>query len=310
MATGLWGAGVVALAPRVRAEEPPDPKPLARLDPAGPVAPDPAPAAVTEPGSLVICGGGRLPDAVHDRFLELASGPQARLVVIPTAASDLALKFTVSSLEARWKPRVASLDVLHTRSRTEANDPEFLRPLAGATGVWISGGDQSRLSATYVDTEFERQLKALLARGGVIGGSSAGAAVMTRVMITGGRSRATLGKGFDLLPAAVVDQHFLKRSRLGRMLNILAENPGLAGFGIDEGTALVLRGDRLSVIGDSYVVAYMPIPSGSTTAVEVLMPGDHVDVSWLLAPGAAGKSDPDPELAVRSRTSEPADGRQ
>ena len=86
-----------------------------------------------------------------------------------------------------WPGR-ASVQLLHTRSQDEANDPAFCRPLDEATGVWIGGGTQTRLSESYVDTEVERQLKALLARGGVIGGTSAGAAIMTRVMITGGRA--------------------------------------------------------------------------------------------------------------------------
>ena len=96
---------------------------------------------------------------------------------------------------------MASLVLFHTRSRDEANDPEFCRPLADATGVWIGGGKQTALTSAYLGTEVERQLKAVLDRGGVIGGTSAGAAVMTRVMIASGRTEAVLSRGFDLLPA-------------------------------------------------------------------------------------------------------------
>jgi cyanophycinase len=128
-------------------------------------------------------------------------------------------------------------------------------------------------------------------------------------MITGGRTTATQGRGFDLLPAAVVDQHFLKRNRLGRMLSVLAQHPGLAGFGIDEGTALVLQGDRLSVIGDSYVVACMPPSSEQPPQLEIWKPGDHRDVPWLLARTTRGagedKTVPVPQVAARSsRTQE------
>jgi cyanophycinase len=298
----LGAMSMMVLSLRVSAEGPEPASPPARVETAGQATRE------SGAGSLVICGGGRLPDAVHDRFLELAGGPQARIVIIPTASSDFALRFSIANME-RWRPRVAAFDVLHTRSRTEADDPQFARPLAEATGVWFTGGDQSRIAGTYVDTAVERHLGALLKRGGVIGGTSAGAAIMTRVMITGGRSRATLGRGFDFLPASVVDQHFLKRNRLGRMLSLLAEHPDLAGFGIDEGTALVLSGDRLSVIGDSYVVAYMPTPTEPSSQLEILRPGDQLDVSRLLASGHRARAGIGPGLAARSGAVESAAAR-
>jgi cyanophycinase len=292
-AIGLSGAAVWVLSLRVAAEgpqPPPAPAPAvgqARLEAAGPR------------GALVICGGGRLPEAVLNRFVELAGGAEARIVVIPTAGSDTAIRFAVASLD-RWRARgPAAVQMLHTRSRAEANDPVFLQPLAEATGVWFSGGDQSRLSDSYVDTAVEAHLKALVERGGVVGGTSAGAAIMTRVMITGGRTTATQGRGLDLLPGAVVDQHFLKRNRLGRMLGLLAEHPGLAGFGIDESTALVLQGERLSVIGDSYVVACTPAARDLPAQLEILKPGDQVEAPWLVAARAAGKPGPASQVALR-----------
>jgi cyanophycinase len=302
-ATGLCGAVLFVLSLQVSAEGPQLASPPARLEPAD----RPAPSV---PGALVICGGGRLPDAVVDRFLELAGGPQARIVVVPSADSDSGIsRFAAASLE-RWRARgPAAVQMLHTRSRDEANDPAFLQPLIEATGVWFGGGTQGRLSETYVDTAVEAHLKALLERGGVIGGTSAGAAIMTRVMITGGRTTATQGRGFDLLPASVVDQHFLKRNRLGRMLSLLAQHPGLAGFGIDEGTALVLQGNRLSVIGDSYVVACMPPSPNQLPQMEIWKPGDHVEVPWLLARTARdagnGQAEPARQMAVRSPISTP-----
>jgi cyanophycinase len=300
-AVGLSGAILLVLSFRVSADGPQPSPPPPGLEPAE----RPAPLR----GALVICGGGRLPEAVLDRFIELAGGPQARVVIIPTAGSDASVRFAGTSLD-RWRARgPASVRMLHTRSRNEANDPAFLQTLADATGVWFGGGDQSRLSDTYVDTAVERHLKALLERGGVIGGTSAGAAIMTRVMITGGRTTATQGRGFDLLPAAVVDQHFLKRNRLGRMLSVLAQHPGLAGFGIDEGTALVLQGDRLSVIGDSYVVACMPPSPERLPELQIWKPGDHVDVPPLLARTARGTGQNKirtaaPQLAARARNQE------
>ena len=222
--------------------------------------------------------------------MELAGGPSARIVLIPTADSDEGLRNPTEYVKL-WRSRGAtSVQWLHTRSRAEANNPEFLKPLAEATGVWIGGGNQSRLAESYVDTAVELQLKALLERGGVIGGTSAGASIMSRVMITGGRTEATKGRGFDLLPGSIIDQHFLKRNRLGRLLGLLAEHPGLIGFGIDEGTALVLRGDQLSVVGNSYVVACMPSSPDRSSRLEILKPGDQIPSPWLARSGERGRS--------------------
>lgn len=237
-------------------------------------------------GALMICGGGKVPDEVRQRFLDLAGGPRARIVVIPTAhaaadapdADDVYLK--------PWRDRGApAVTMLHTRSREKSNDPAFLAPLREATGVWISGGKQATLAAMYGETEVEKQLKAVLDRGGVVGGTSAGAAVMTSVMIQSGRTEAIAGRGFGLLADAIVDQHFLKRKRVDRLVGLLGKHPGLVGFGVDEGTALLVRSNHLSVLGDSYVVACLP--SQDKTAppkLEFLRKGDEADLASLKGP--------------------------
>jgi cyanophycinase len=248
-------------------------------------------------GSLVICGGGRMPDRVRAEFLELAGGSHARIVVIPTAHASADWLEPSRVLEP-WKDQALdSIQILHTRTRTKADDPEFVRPLTDATGVWFSGGRQQSVTDAYLGTEVERQLMALLARGGVIGGNSAGAAVMSLVMITSGRTEATLGKGFDFLPGAVIDQHFLKRNRIKRLLGVVRDHPDLVGLGIDEQTALVVdvKEKRLRVIGNSYVVACVPdlpplLPAGASEAgsahttsthLEILKPGDEADLAAL-----------------------------
>jgi cyanophycinase len=235
-------------------------------------------------GSLVICGGGSLPDDVRDRFVELAGGPKARLVIIPTAngAADTVQQWRDMEI---WKSKgVASVLALHTRSREKANDAEFVKPLAEATGVWFSGGKQSLLSEAYVDTEVEKQLKALLNRGGVIGGTSAGAAAMTRIMITGGRTEASEGRGFDLLPGSIVDQHFMQRNRIGRLLGLLTKHPDLLGFGINESTALIVEGTHYTVMGKSYVTACVPVAGNPPWRIVFLQKGDHVDLASLKSP--------------------------
>lgn len=242
----------------------------------------------TPGGALVICGGGPLVESVRDRFLELAGGANARIVVIPTAHAFADTPRAVAALEP-WAGRVASVRLLHTRSRDQADDPEFARPLAEATGVWLGGGQQAALTSAYLGTAVERRLNELLARGGVIGGSSAGASAMTRVMIAGGRRRAIEGRGFDFLPGAVVDQHFLKRDRVARLVGFLGEHPGLVGFGIDEQTALVVRGRHLDVVGESFVVVCSPGSGGRPGRIGLIGPGDRADLdTWAAVTPPAG----------------------
>jgi cyanophycinase len=205
------------------------------------------------PGSLVIVGGGALPNTIRDRFLQLAGGTKARLVVIPTASALFDATGVSPSFEF-WKSQgPSSVVLLHAHSREEADRPSFVRPLTEATGVWLAGGDQSRLAAVYHGTAVERELLRLLARGGVIGGTSAGASIMGSLMITGGNPAARVGEGLGLLPGVVVDQHFSQRNRLSRLLGVLAANPRYVGLGIDEQTAVVVQGHTLSVLGDQAV---------------------------------------------------------
>jgi cyanophycinase len=119
----------------------------------------------------------------------------------------------------------------------------------------------------------------------VIAGTSAGAAVMSPVMIARGRDEAILADGFDLLPGTILDQHFLQRNRVKRLIGALKRHPELIGLGVDEGTALLvdLRSKRLNVLGQKYVVACIPTVVGDTptTRLEILKPGDEADLKAL-----------------------------
>src|SRR5439155_23631415 len=117
-----------------------------------------------------------------------------------------------------------------------------------AASGWSCGGGQSRLLAPCHGTSVERELRPVLDRGGVIGGTCAGAAIMSPVVITGGKTEASVGTGFGFLPACVVDQHFKQRNRFGRLLGVLRKHPELFGLGIDEGTAVIVRGHSLTVM--------------------------------------------------------------
>src|SRR5262249_44630750 len=157
------------------------------------------------------------PDSVRNRFLELAGGKKARLVVIPTA-SEKAHRTGKSSSYEFWKAQpVASVSLLHTLNRGKANHAAFVKPLPEAPGVWLAGGDQSRLISAYRGTAVEKELRKVVSRGGVVGGTSAGASAMSSLMIVSGSPDARVGDGFGLLEGVVIDQHFANRNRLKRL---------------------------------------------------------------------------------------------
>lgn len=244
------------------------------------------PAGADAPGTLFIAGGGKLPAAVGEEFVALAGGRRARLVIIPTASVE-ADQGEPLPVFTEWRPGMAASEVLlHTRDRAVANDPAFTRPLTEATGVWLSGGDQSLLTAAYRGTRVEAELRRLLARGGVIGGTSAGAAALSSVMIAGGTSVAEVGDGLGLAPGVVVDTHFAQRQRLPRLRGVVEQHPTCLGLGIDERTAAVLTGHSLRVLGNAQVRVCLPSPAGPADA-RVLRAGDRADVLGLARPAAA-----------------------
>jgi cyanophycinase len=231
-------------------------------------------------GALVICGGGRLPDVVRDRFIELAGGKDARLVIIPTASGDDTVEDDAREVAEIWRSREpASVTVIHTRKRDEADSPVFVEPIRHATGAWITGGKQSQIAAAYSGTLVEKELAALLARGGVVGGTSAGAACQSRVMIVRGQIHSVPGLG--LIPGAIVDQHFLARERKPRLFEALAQHPELVGLGVDEGTALVVKGRELRCLGDSTVTICLAEAGGRSARELELKSGQASDLTMF-----------------------------
>jgi cyanophycinase len=232
-------------------------------------------------GALVIVGGGGFPDDIRDRFLELAGGKQGRLVVIPTAS-----EFEVSTKNylsyQYWQTQgLASVSLLHTLDPKEANDPSFVKPLKQATAAWLDGGDQKRLATAYHNTAVEKELRQLLARGGVVGGTSAGASIMSDVMIAGGEPQAQVGEGFGLLPNVVIDQHFQNRKRQKRLLRVLASHPKCLGLGIDEETAVVVKGHNFTVLGKANVSVCLPPTDRDAGTVKLLKRGEGGDLLRL-----------------------------
>ncbi|MEX0586594.1 MAG: cyanophycinase [Pirellulales bacterium] len=221
------------------------------------------PQTMENRGALVICGGGRLPESVYQQFVDLAGGKKARVVLIPSAWPFASLD-DAKRRNSGWSDYdLASLDYIDAKTRDEADDEKFVAPLKEATGVWITGGRQGRLASLYSGTKTEAAIKEVLARGGAIGGTSAGAAIMSQVMIRYGAARNLMvERGFGLLTQAVVDQHFTERKREPRLLSVLEKHPEKLGLGVDEGTALVVQGNRLRVVGRSQVTVCIPQAPG------------------------------------------------
>ena len=196
-------------------------------------------------------GGGALPEEMYAEFLKL-TGPDTKLVVVPTASSR---EVDEEKIKELWQSRgFSEISVLHTRDPKIASEPEFSESLRNATALWFNGGSQQRIADAYLGTGVENEVYELLKRGGVVGGSSAGAAIMTRVMISGGQTEPEITTGFELLPNALLDQHFLRRNRLARLIAGVRAHPDLIGYGIDEGTAIVVANNEYKVVGNSYVM--------------------------------------------------------
>jgi cyanophycinase len=253
--------------------------PLACAPPASSASdtvPAPAISASAAPrGHLFIVGGGPRPEAMTRRFIELAGGPgKARIVAFGMASADTG----AGSYAANALRELGADAFALTIGRDEAMRDSVVRLLDGVTGVWFGGGDQSRLTAAIGGTPVEAAIHRLYENGAVVGGTSAGAAVMSAIMITGDerrpggvrrdttlsfvtidRENIVTAQGFGLLPGVIVDQHFLRRRRHNRLMSVALEHPSLVAVGIDESTAIQVNpGGCWDVVGAGQVVIYDP----------------------------------------------------
>jgi len=222
-------------------------------------------------GHLFIIGGGDRSAAMMKRFIHLAEGFRSgKIVILPMASSvpeEVGPEQTLQLVNYG-----ANHVEFHILSREDAQNPASLRLFEDIGGVFFSGGVQSRLADVLLDTPVHKMLLDFYEAGGVIGGTSAGAAVMSEIMITGDEKRTVeeghafetievdnivTARGFGFIKTAVIDQHFVRRKRHNRLVSLVAENPGLLGIGIDESTAIVVNpDDTFDVIGERCVIVY------------------------------------------------------
>jgi cyanophycinase len=215
-------------------------------------------------GHLVIIGGAedRTGDMeILQKVVALSGGAKARMVVLTTASSfgaELEQIYTQAFKACGAK----SVTALHIHDRLDANDPALAEIVLNATGIFMTGGDQSRLASILGGSEVGKSMhRAFKRRGACIAGTSAGASAISEHMVAGGRKGVhpkkgmlNLVPGLGLLNRVIIDQHFSQRHRLGRLLSIVAQNPFLLGVGIDEDTAIVVEPDtNLEVIGEGAV---------------------------------------------------------
>ena len=234
----------------------------------------PAPASAR--GSLVIVGGGPRPPELRERFVQLAGGPGKASIVLFAMASSEGRESGEEEAKTLRDMGVDAISLFITRE--EAGTDSVVNRVARATGVWFGGGDQSRLTGVLKGTRTEAMMQERYRAGAVFGGTSAGAAVMSRIMLTGDerrrggdrypsdsseanltieRGNVVTSEGFGFLGDAIVDQHFVRRKRHNRLLTLVLENPSLVGVGIDESTALVVTPDgKWSVLGKSVAIVY------------------------------------------------------
>jgi cyanophycinase len=225
-----------------------------------------------ENGSLIVAGGGSLiGTGIFEKFIELGGGAEeGRFVIVPTARGNRTRGgelrvFNENQTLSGWRRLgLKNVVMLHTHDPEIADTDSFIAPLLSATAVWFTGGRQWNLVDSYAGTKTHQAFHDVLARGGVIGGSSAGATILGDYLVRGDTSGSAIvmtdeenhQKGFEFLRLTAIDQHIDTRNRWDHLLPVIARNAELLGLGIAESTALFVKGDRFEVMGESVVVVH------------------------------------------------------
>jgi len=219
-------------------------------------------------GHLVIIGGGDKTKEIMQKIVDFAGGVDAKIIIIPNASSD-PLESALYNQEEFKNLGCKNVDYLMF-NRTDADKDSLVQKLSGVTGIFFSGGDQAFLTRDMLGSKLLQKVYEIYNNGGVISGTSAGAAVMSKVMITGNelinkdstdifitiqKGNVEVKEGFGFVTKAFIDQHFIKRKRLNRTISILLENPDLLGIGIDESTCIIVNpDDTFEVLGENQVI--------------------------------------------------------
>ena len=238
-------------------------------------------------GTVIVVGGGAMGPEIYKRFIDAAGGPDALIIDVPTAGGDSV--YTQSAPGTRgWKQAGAkNVYVLHTTDRKLADSDSFAAILRRAGGVWFEGGRQFHLVDSYAGTKSEAGFHDVLARGGVVGGSSAGASILGGFLVRGAPSNNNLvmdwpgyEKGFGFLRGVGIDQHVVARERLADLADsIMPKHPDLLGISEDEGTAWVVKGDVAEIIGRDKAFVYGgKDPTDRGKPFLTLHPGDKYDL--------------------------------
>ncbi len=215
-------------------------------------------------GTVIVVGGGSMGPEIYSAFIEAAGGPDALIIDVPTAGGDTVYNQNAPGTRG-WKQAGAkNVYVLHTKNKKLADSDSFVAVIKRAGGIWFEGGRQFHLVDSYAGTKTEHAFNDVLARGGVIGGSSAGASILGDFLVRGAPSNDNLimddpryEKGFAYLRGVGIDQHVVARERLADLADsIIPKYPRLLAISEDEGTAWVVRGDTATIIGRNKAFVY------------------------------------------------------
>ncbi|MEN9371798.1 MAG: hypothetical protein RLZZ64_873 [Bacteroidota bacterium] len=213
-------------------------------------------------GKLIIIGGGDILDTMYNLFAKEIGGKDQPIVYIPTATDDEPWIQAGQHLVKFTSRGFTNLTTVHTRDKQKANDPVFIDRIRKAKGVFIGGGDQANIAASFLGTDVHKELIALLNRGGIIMGTSAGATIMGEVMITGWEQRKAphvqhqYPAGLAFMKNTSIDQHVLVRNRQFDLIPMMETNPNLLGMALDEATAAYVQRDSIQVVGRSYMMIF------------------------------------------------------
>jgi cyanophycinase len=215
-------------------------------------------------GKLIIIGGGSIPDSLFSFFGNYIGGKDQPVVYIPTATTDEEYIQKGEHLIKFTSQGYTNLSTIHTRNKKEADNPKNIELLRNAKGLYFGGGDQQLIADAYAGTKLYDEFIALLNRGGVIMGTSAGATIMGSLMI-GGDARDDISKKYNFNPAfsfmtnTALDQHVLVRNRQFDLISVIENYPGTLGIGMDESTAIIVEAGQFKVWGKSYAMLYDPM---------------------------------------------------